>query len=914
MPRSKHSPTSSSTDQNAQRGGLDKQMAQQQSQGKPLPKGVQSEMEAVFGTDFSQVRLHTDDQAVQMSEQLNAKAFTHQSDIYFNQGELDLASSSGKQLIAHELAHVSQQVVHGPSIQRKEKEQTIDQEVLETKLEADFKAIVEMVDAVPPGKSTGTKAIKAKIKTFLEEFKIFKPDWSLQDVSSLPAGAGYDDWKKWQVLSEYAANELSAKLQLIGLEEEAMAFYEFGRHYTTVGVFPLAQKDTFYRAYSNAAVAKIDLSSASGRSDSLDFLLNAFKFIVKSISELNYDDIKKDEKLSAQFLGNNLEELGFFGDWSFFMSLLYRLGEIYGSMQQIIQAQMELVYADLAQQGFSDHIPKVFESLEKIEKNVKDGIPFESELKKVLKRGNKGKGGKVHKPEVFNPTASPVAATRSEFEEKGGKHLDSFSQGNTGPSLDIEYYDRDQDDGREKYISITNMHAVRYQQLEFIMAFYGLNKKGKQIKKAEHPQDLMASQAFDLRSMDDWRLFLEAKLQDLTQNKGKNKADAFLTLISLLQNYLNAFTIHTPYNISEYGDNYLTRDFPKALTGQLIHDCGVFALKTVYMLSLVGERLGLKIQYMLLPSHIGLIISGDQTPTVYVHNNNFTPVPLDEAQFDSLSTENQQMILNPKALTAYKKARADGNTDDFRFTEDKIRQSWLDQTANEGIKGPKSLDHFRAEQSANLFIGQVDMPYRLLDLNPANYADSLSTDRIKKNLWNHYHKTVEGPNLFKQKALRSSEQFDLKYIQLTDLEKNFHNNIVLPYWNSIAHVNWLKLVKTLQKHQKNNDKAAYLEALKAYKTGFEKGYAEVWQKYNPIRAQKAGIHESIEEDKPLNSRSGRTFGSRGNDPVWDIALNSHLQALMLRIQNLESDAETLASGTDITPPFATKSDLLKPRL
>jgi hypothetical protein len=44
-----------------------------------------------------------------MSQQLNARAFTHGSDIYFNRGEYVPESSEGKRLLGHELTHVVQQ-------------------------------------------------------------------------------------------------------------------------------------------------------------------------------------------------------------------------------------------------------------------------------------------------------------------------------------------------------------------------------------------------------------------------------------------------------------------------------------------------------------------------------------------------------------------------------------------------------------------------------------------------------------------------------------------------------------------------------------------------------------------------------------------------------------------------------------
>ncbi|MDJ1183704.1 DUF4157 domain-containing protein [Roseofilum casamattae] len=77
--------------------------------GRPLPDTTRSFMEDRFGNDFSQVRIHTDSTAVQLSQDLQAKAFTHGRDIYFNSGYYNPSSNSGKHLLAHELTHTIQQ-------------------------------------------------------------------------------------------------------------------------------------------------------------------------------------------------------------------------------------------------------------------------------------------------------------------------------------------------------------------------------------------------------------------------------------------------------------------------------------------------------------------------------------------------------------------------------------------------------------------------------------------------------------------------------------------------------------------------------------------------------------------------------------------------------------------------------------
>ena len=84
--------------------------------GTPLPGMTSKFMGAAFGSDFSHVRIHNGAPAARMNSELGARAFTHQNDIYFNQGEYQPESSDGKRLLAHELTHVVQQ--NGPVIRR----------------------------------------------------------------------------------------------------------------------------------------------------------------------------------------------------------------------------------------------------------------------------------------------------------------------------------------------------------------------------------------------------------------------------------------------------------------------------------------------------------------------------------------------------------------------------------------------------------------------------------------------------------------------------------------------------------------------------------------------------------------------------------------------------------------------------
>ena len=87
--------------------------------GQPLSETTRAYFEPRFGYDFSGVREHTDADADRLNRALNARAFIIGRDIFFRQGEYNSGSSSGRELLAHELTHVVQQgEMSAPPLQR----------------------------------------------------------------------------------------------------------------------------------------------------------------------------------------------------------------------------------------------------------------------------------------------------------------------------------------------------------------------------------------------------------------------------------------------------------------------------------------------------------------------------------------------------------------------------------------------------------------------------------------------------------------------------------------------------------------------------------------------------------------------------------------------------------------------------
>ncbi len=79
------------------------------SRGQPLDKSTRNFMESRFGYEFGDVQIHNDALAHRSSADINALAYTHGNHVVFGNGHYQPHTNSGKQLLAHELAHVVQQ-------------------------------------------------------------------------------------------------------------------------------------------------------------------------------------------------------------------------------------------------------------------------------------------------------------------------------------------------------------------------------------------------------------------------------------------------------------------------------------------------------------------------------------------------------------------------------------------------------------------------------------------------------------------------------------------------------------------------------------------------------------------------------------------------------------------------------------
>lgn len=78
------------------------------SPGQPLDDETRAFFEPRFGHDFSQVRVHADSRAARSADAVGALAYTAGRSVVFAAGQYTPKFDSGRQLLAHELAHVVQ--------------------------------------------------------------------------------------------------------------------------------------------------------------------------------------------------------------------------------------------------------------------------------------------------------------------------------------------------------------------------------------------------------------------------------------------------------------------------------------------------------------------------------------------------------------------------------------------------------------------------------------------------------------------------------------------------------------------------------------------------------------------------------------------------------------------------------------
>lgn len=190
--------------------------------GSPLPLNTRSQMESGIGSDFGQVRIHNNSSAHKLSAKLNAQAFTHGNDIFFNKGKYNPGTQTGQHLLAHELTHTVQQT---------------GRQAIQKQDEDDYEDAPENLDDIINHDLTelSKDIMEANDRKDYETFAfLFRTELILGSRS-------------YQSVSQYTTFNNTA-YNLAGSEEDTLAYIGPGSLRAYPQAFPVIWSDMFFKA------------------------------------------------------------------------------------------------------------------------------------------------------------------------------------------------------------------------------------------------------------------------------------------------------------------------------------------------------------------------------------------------------------------------------------------------------------------------------------------------------------------------------------------------------------------------------------------------------------------------------------------------------------------------------------------
>ena len=653
----------------------------------------------------------------------------------------------------------------------------------------------------------------------------------------LPGGAPY-------FISEELGNQLVSRMVMLGLDADAAKLRawvkERNRGITLTGSFGPDERlweMTMQRVLGESAPTK------DKAGENLEQLMRAFRAICKEIAGLDPAALRRDrESRRTDSIEGSLTTPSHRSISVYESTLEGMLGKLFTSMQLNYQVLLDEAIAEL--EG-----GKGTKGLEEAKKMLEERI-------KPLVFFRAGD---------FSPEDVLIDATRSTFGRGGGRYLDVFTPKAKARSIGFTFYDTLQKEGDEKQLALGRIWRHRHNQIELLERLYGVGKAN-----AENATVLKQLGGLRLHNNDDWRRFLIAKFEAAEQRLG-DKGKALSEVINLLKAYLQAFTIHTPYNIEEFGDNYLTRSFPRALTGQLIHDCGVYALRIAYALSLIKDRLKLRFRFIRLPAHVGLVITGKGLPTFIAHNNDVTEFgvqELDDMQkFWTKHDEQGKELAKPRA---------------------------------------RDDDRFLGEVAAGLFLPFTDMPFRFEEQPKFKNDD-------KGEYFRFYQRKLQPDILGKGKG--ATAQFHLRYLEALDDAKRTYNTKVRPFWNHDARAVWRKhgagLRRALGSAQKGGaaERKAYEAAADAYLKDLDKVYKPIEDAMTSWGQKVGETSSTLAKERELTAKGATRAHTRRVQVgfSWTARIEEHREAVR-ELKDLTAPGKLEA----VVPPWALPDSDLAP--
>jgi len=847
--------------------------------GEPLEGGLRAELEAGFDVDLARVRVRPRDERVRRR---GALAEARAALIAFAPGQFNPRTETGRELLAHEVAHVvhPQPRPHGRTASKKDTAaKPFHQEILD----ADKKATGRLALALRPIVALFVAVHDEQAKKIPELVAALDK----VDAHVLPPSFP----------SNQAIDELMARIVLLGHAPSVTQVRLWYRDLPDVSVFPRRGAGTrryydseewHWQSVLEKLRAKVNWSDGNASLSVFDGMAAFFQLLGGERAKLDPKLVKEDRARVVELtrslggLGVGLESKPYLSISRYESSLVGLQRDAYVGMQAAFQAVLE----QATQQIGVKRDRMLFDALERrlgsvLGKLTVPGRRPELEINdwEWRKRGRRD----VLRQVDFFPDDKRAAKRAITLESYDKETVGLF----IGPTKEIDY---------------RRIFDIRAGQVVAIRRIYGLDtgstdpKVAAESKANQAALSAAGADGLQLHSDEDWRRFLLAKFERHLATS-RSADESLSAVIDLLRLYLRAFTTHSPMNIEDLGDDLLRVQFPRTLTGQLVHDCGVYALRITYMLSLLRKHpaLQLKFRFIQLPVHIGLIVTGAPgLSTWIVHNDTFNKATAKE------------------------------------MTE--VRHEWeaLDRAGKprpqpaKGAKPPTTAvakareDQFLGELAANVFVEGTEAPFVISDV-PVLSGKSERVDRAQLSTFYRSLMRLKlfGPITEDEKS--PYYQFHLRYLELLDRTREHYNKKLVPLWYA-GHVAWhtkraaleraeraVALAKTpdarakaVQQFERIQDD--YLDMKVAGVGDITTLLAAAITAHEPIRELSRQINEAIKAKPAVIPRgisrasAARVVALLSSRPWWERVIDSHVNDL---------HRNTLSE-----PPFAKNEDLL----
>jgi hypothetical protein len=835
--------------------------------GRALDATSRAMMEARFHRDFGQVRVHDDARAAVAADSIGAAAFTRGQDVVFARGQFQPQTTQGLHLLAHELAHVVQQrgATRSMTLQRQParsrpaparvpkfhqdlidqlatiRAQAAQQSISISPSELPLlEALVALCDAVDAGRATDIHRL-------------------LDDVVKIGGTFLYR-----LALTNELMIELPLRIAKLGLDGESArvrTFIDASMNYSSYHKDGAKTRNLEYLTrFTKFALAGVKLRTVPELVASFDLLMRAFTPTVGSLYSVHVKGTMPNRSFTGLYLKPGMDPAQYESE------LIDLMQKQFIGIEMVFQMLSDLAVAELSQGKGSATLATLDQLLRRLATVVQS------------------RQGREIDEITFSITSHTMTG-------KGVGRLDDAFIGKAR-AADITTFDAKQDYIEERRGSLKSLFDVRRQQVDFLIRIYGATSlvdkaaADRGLKKDEANANAqaiaaMGGKGFSLASNDDWRNFVLAKFKQLTAGRSADvaaQAAALDSVIALLFDYLRVFTLHPEvtniYDAGSEQDNYLEKSFPRALSGQLLHDCGVYAIRVAYILSRVRKELGLRFHLVTLPQHVVLVIEGDKVPSYIVSNDEF--VKLDTGFW-------------------------------------KQRQGWKSQFRS-GDKTKQDDTQFIGEVAAGMYMRDTpDTPFAVKDIS--GVGANAAAD--KKKLWSDY-KSAAGTPLFsgtKGKALSS------RYYQASQAQSGYARRELARLWASCESL-WTQLQTRLAQDGKGGRITGQKlhDALDAHLQSFDGAAAPAATRRTQLQQSNQAMTDELSKDPALVAKGVRiASGERARTQIIGLAqvalddYRTSVQALVQQSAAAPSKSWLVVDvNSALAPPFITSSGTFLP--